>query len=166
MRQLRVLQQGVWYEIRSRVNNREPLFRQKKALAVFDRVFRDTKSRFAFEVRRRRLEGDLLTFYIRPEEGLELPEIMKWMKQTFARRYNVDAGRTGHIWGDRYWSAIVEGEIEEGGGAEKEAGEEVLAPGAGPSDHGVRPHEGKTAGAPVFSTNPPIPPPLRPPNKP
>jgi hypothetical protein len=37
---------------------------------------------FVFEIRGLRLEGDPLTFYIRPENGLELPDIMKWMKQT------------------------------------------------------------------------------------
>jgi hypothetical protein len=49
-------------------------------------------------------------FYIKPEDGEELPAIMKWMKQVFAQRYNREEGRIGHIWGDRYWSEIVEGE--------------------------------------------------------
>jgi hypothetical protein len=37
---------------------------------------------------------------------------MKWMKQVFAQRYNAMTGRIGHIWGDRYWSRILEGEPE------------------------------------------------------
>jgi hypothetical protein len=32
------------------------------------------------------------------------------MKQTFSCRFNVKTGRTGHVWGDRYWSKILEGE--------------------------------------------------------
>jgi REP element-mobilizing transposase RayT len=112
MRQLRVLAQGVWYEIRTRINNREPLFRRANALALFAVVFRETKLRFVFDVRSLRLEDDRLTFYIRPEDGFELPDIMKWMKQVFAQRFNAAAGREGHIWGDRYWSRIVEGEPE------------------------------------------------------
>jgi REP element-mobilizing transposase RayT len=140
MRKLRELQQGVWYEISTCINNREPLFQEKKALDIFDRVFRETKLRFTFEIRGRRLEGDLLTFYIRPENGLQLPDIMKWMKQTFAQRYNRATGRTGHIWGDRYWSRILEGEPpEENGG--REAG----------SATGVRPPRGKNEAAPCFS---------------
>jgi hypothetical protein len=59
---------------------------------------------------------------IRPEDGLELPEIMKWIKQTFAVRYNLLAGRTGHIWGDQYWSVILEGEPAEMTGYETETG--------------------------------------------
>jgi hypothetical protein len=81
MRQLRVLAQGVWYEVRTRINNREPLFRHYQALGIFTSVFHETKLRFMFEVRGLQLEDDLLTFYIKSEDGLELPEIMKWMKQ-------------------------------------------------------------------------------------
>ncbi|MDR2053983.1 MAG: transposase, partial [Treponema sp.] len=113
MRQLRVLQQGVWYEISTQINNRELLFRDKKAREIFEQVFRETKLRFAFEIQGLSFEGDLLKFYIRPENGLQLPDIMKWMKQTFAQRYNRWAGRTGHIWGDRYWSLILAGEPPE-----------------------------------------------------
>ncbi|MDR2344265.1 MAG: transposase [Spirochaetaceae bacterium] len=112
MRQLRVLAQGAWYEIRTRINNREPLFRRANALAIFAGVFRETELRFVFEVRGLRLEDDRLTFYIRPEDGLELPDIMKWMKQVFAQRFNAATGREGHVWGDRYWSRVVEGEPE------------------------------------------------------
>jgi REP element-mobilizing transposase RayT len=137
MRVLRELKPGVWYEIRTRVNNREPLFRHDKARMVFIRVFRETARRFAFEIRRFRLSEDWLTFYIKPAEWRELPAIMKRMKQVFAQRYNREEGRIGHLWGDRYWSHIVEG--EPAGGDEREAGR--TDPVAFP--HGVRPHEGR-----------------------
>ena len=141
MRPLRVLRQGAWYEIRSQINNREPLFRRSEALALFDQVFREAQSRFVFAVRSLRLEDDRLAFYIKPEDGMELPAIMKWMKQTFARRYNVLTGRIGHIWGDRYWSAVLEGDPPEEGAPGG-------APGTGvrPPTIGVRPSGGKKAG--------------------
>jgi hypothetical protein len=73
---------------------------------------------------------------------------MKWIKQTFAQRYNRLTGRIGHIWGDRYWSAILEGAPPEGAGA----------PG-GASTTGVRPRRGekgkKTAFPPVASVSAP-----------
>jgi hypothetical protein len=129
-----MLKQGVWYEISTRVNNREPLFRGGQAPALFDRVFRETARRFVFAVRGLSLAGDLLAFYIRPADGFELPAIMKWLKQTFAQRYNRDNGRTGHLWGDRYCSRILEGEPPDGGEAE--------AAGVPPAC-GVRPRSGK-----------------------
>jgi REP element-mobilizing transposase RayT len=144
MRKLRVLQQGVWYEIRTQINNREPLFREDKVRAIFNRVLHETELRFVFEVRGLTLEDDELRFYIRPKDGLELPAIMKWLKQTFAERYNRETGRTGHIWGDRYWSQILEGESPEG---EEHGGAAAAA------NTGVRPHGGKSKEPPGF---PPI----------
>jgi REP element-mobilizing transposase RayT len=113
MRNLRLLGQGVWYGIRTHINNREPLFRRPDALALFTCVFRQAKGRYAFEVRALRLEDDWLAFYIMPADGFQLPEIMKWLKQVFAQRFNGMDGRIGHIWGDRYWSEILEGEPPE-----------------------------------------------------
>jgi REP element-mobilizing transposase RayT len=75
--------------------------------------------RFPFEVRGLCVEADRISFYIKPEDGLELPAIMQWMKQVFAQRYNALTGRSGHIWGDRYWSLILEGEPPEGAAAVK-----------------------------------------------
>jgi REP element-mobilizing transposase RayT len=145
MRKLRELQQGVWYEISTQINNREPLFCEDTARKIFEQVFHETEHRFVFEIQGLSFEGDLLTFYIRPDDGLELPDIMKWMKQTFAQRYNRAMGRIGHIWGDRYWSRILEGEPpgeppEEGTGGRTEA-----------SANGDRPPGGKNEAVPRFS---------------
>ncbi|MDR1108458.1 MAG: transposase [Spirochaetaceae bacterium] len=157
MRHLRILKPDVWYEIHTVINNREPLFRLRQALALFRRVLDDTRKRFVFEMTELRLAGDQLTFYIKPANGLGLPAILKWMKQTFAVRYNRLTGRTGHIWGDRYWSVILEGEPPEEG--EWEAEEEVVAePKArvrNGEKGGVRPRHGEMAITPGF---PPLPP--------
>jgi hypothetical protein len=146
MRQLRLLQQGVWYEISTQINNRKPLFLISKVRDIFFRVFHEAGLRFVFEIRCLRLEGDRLTFYIKPENGLQLPEIMKWMKQTFAQRYNREAGWTGHVWGDRYWSRILEGEPPEEPPSENETGGRAGAP-----KTGVRPPKEKHEGAGGFS---------------
>jgi REP element-mobilizing transposase RayT len=147
----------VWYEIRTRINNREPLFRRYAALAIFAQVFRETTLRFVFEIRGLRLADDWLTFYIRPADGLELPVIMKWLKQVFAQRYNRVDGRIGHIWGDRYGSRVVEGEV----------GEEEVGEGCGASKAevgpwytvvGVRPQGGETAIQGAFFLIFPLPP--------
>jgi REP element-mobilizing transposase RayT len=76
-------------------------------LALFAKVFRETKQRFVFEIRSLCIAEDELRFYIKPVQGLQLPVIMKWMKQVFAQRYNQAEGREGHIWGDRYRSRIL-----------------------------------------------------------
>jgi hypothetical protein len=129
-------------------------------------VFRQTKFRFAFSIRGLHLEDDWLTFYIKPENGLELPDIMKWMKQVFAQRFNAASGRIRHIWGDRYWSRIVEGEPV---GEAAEASRELPASGAKfyESPNRVRPRWGEREGRPCFFLTYPPPPPRPPhPDKP
>jgi hypothetical protein len=83
---------------------------------------------------------------------------MKWIKQTFAVRYNLLAGRTGHIWGDRYWSLFLVGEPAVAGGYEIDAG-----PWAGVGEGGVRPQPVEmviiTGFSPVFPPPIPSPPP-------
>jgi hypothetical protein len=122
------------------------LFRRRDALVLFARVFAQAEGRYEFEVRALYLEDDWLTFYVKPADGFELPDIMKWLKQVFAQRFNGMDGRIGHIWGDRYWSEILEGEPPE----EAE----------GEGDLGVRPLYGEEAGTGrfllFFLPNPPL----------
>jgi hypothetical protein len=107
------LKQDVWYEVRTAINNREPLFTRRQAVAVFCQVFGEAHGHFDFELRGFRLDGERLSFYIRPADGMQLPAIMQWVKQTFAVRFNRCTERTGHVWGDRYWSRVLEGEPPE-----------------------------------------------------
>jgi REP element-mobilizing transposase RayT len=158
MRSLRLLKQNVWYEIYTAINNREFLFQRRRARALFDRVLDEAKKRFVFEIPGLCHADDGRAFFIRPADGLELPGIMKWIKQTFAVRYNLLTGRTGHIWGDRYWSVILEGEPAEVAGYETGAG-----PGARGRVGGVRPRPVEmviiTGFSPVFPHLVPPPPP-------
>jgi hypothetical protein len=132
MRSLRVLSNGVWYGVRTAVNNREPLFWLPKERARFEQVLNEAREIYEFELRGLRYSGPWVMFYIRPADGLQLPEIMQWVKQTYSVRYNLYDGRTGHIWGDRYASAILPGEPPE------EAEAYVFAPVVCPVSRRVR----------------------------
>jgi REP element-mobilizing transposase RayT len=122
MRKPRVLEAHAWYLVTTAVNRHEPIFLERSAVSLFNRVFREAAGLFPVEVRRLRIEADRVSFYIRPVDGFQLPEIMQWLKQTFAVRYNVMKRLDGHVWGDRYWSKVLEGEAPEAGSAAKGAG--------------------------------------------
>jgi hypothetical protein len=51
-----------------------------------------------------KIEGAWFTFYIKPDDGLKLPLIMQWMKQTFSLRFNIIVGRRGHVF---FWGGAV-----------------------------------------------------------
>jgi REP element-mobilizing transposase RayT len=127
MRKPRVLEAHAWYLVTTAVNRHEPIFLERNAVSLFNRVFREAVALFPVEARNLRVEADRVTFYIKPDDGFQLPEIMQWLKQTFAVRYNVMKRLDGHVWGDRYWSKVLEGEPPEEG---------VLAKGAGRRDCG------------------------------
>jgi hypothetical protein len=131
-----------------------------QAVELFNRVLREARKRFAIEVRHLVIQADRVSFYIKPDDGFQLPEIMQWIKQTFACRFNALKRLDGHVWGDRYWSKVIVGEPPEeeipagetgrGESVEKEraaAGGQIpkARPREGPSG-GDSHREGKTAG--------------------
>jgi hypothetical protein len=101
------------YLVSTAVNVGETLFQLRWTEDLLCRVLQDAKGNFSFEMRGLKLEGATLSFYIKPADGKELPKIMQWVKQTFSVRFNVIVGRTGHVWGERYRSEILEGEPPE-----------------------------------------------------
>jgi hypothetical protein len=102
-----MLEEDVWYLVSTAANIGEPLFDLPWARNLFSSVLRDAKGIFSFEIRGLKLEGATLSFCIKPADGLELPQIMQWLKQTFSARFNARTGRSGHVWGDRYSSEIL-----------------------------------------------------------
>jgi hypothetical protein len=170
MRKHRDLARNAWYEVRTAINDSEPIFlEQWRAKAILFRVLLSAGDLFTFEIRGLTLKGARLSFFIKPEDGFQLPAIMQWIKQTFAVRFNTRDGRTGHIWGDRYWSRVLEGEPPEGAGKADWAAVEAEAEPPTPADlrrrrrqKRVRPHQagertktGFSPEIPLLSTSPP-----------
>jgi hypothetical protein len=170
MRKQRILAQGAWYKVRTVINDGEPLFReQQRTEALLFRLLFEARKMFTFEMRGLALEGARLSFYIKPADGFQLPKIIQWLKQTFTVRYNLRAGRTGHRWGDRYWSEVLEGEPPEGAGKVDWDAMEAEAEAPTAADmrrrrklNGVRPRQAETGRKPRFRPKSPSAPRLPP----
>jgi hypothetical protein len=74
MRKPRALAAHAWYWVTTAANRHEPIFLERNAVSLFNRVFREAGALFPVEVRRLRVEADRVTFYIRPVDGFQLPE--------------------------------------------------------------------------------------------
>jgi hypothetical protein len=131
MRKPRVLEPHAWYKVFTAVNRHEPIFLGRNAVALFNRTLREAGEIFPFEVRYLIIEADRVAFYIKPADGFKLPFIMQWLKQTFTARYNAMKHLDGHVWGDRYWSKVLEGEPPEDGLPAREAVREDCGENAG-----------------------------------
>ncbi|MDR1467778.1 MAG: transposase [Spirochaetaceae bacterium] len=101
MRQVRIYEPDVWYEVSTKINRGDPLFSNQEVRDLFEQVLHETKERFVFELRNPVIESDGVSFYFKSADGSQLPKIMQWMKQTFAARFNKRFNRRGHVWGDR-----------------------------------------------------------------
>jgi REP element-mobilizing transposase RayT len=138
MRKPRILAAFAWYWVITAVNRHEPLFLDRAAVDLFNRVLREAEERFTIEVRHLVIQADRVSFYIKPADGFMLPVVMQWIKQTFACRYNAMKRLDGHVWGDRYCSKVLEGEPPEEG---------IVAGEAGRGDCAKKSGEGRAASA-------------------
>jgi REP element-mobilizing transposase RayT len=147
----RILEALAWYWVVTAINRHEPLFLDRAAVDLFNRVLREAGERFAIEVRHLVIQADRVSFYIKPADGFMLPVVMQWIKQTFACRYNAMKHLDGHTWGDRYWSKVIDGEppeeeIAAGKAVRRENGEEERVAGEGEQIPKARPREGSPDG--------------------
>jgi hypothetical protein len=79
MRMKRDLAENVWYQVRTAINNREPVFRLPWAVVLLCRVLIEAKGKFPFEMCGLVIGNEWLSFYIKPADGYQLPEITRWM---------------------------------------------------------------------------------------
>jgi hypothetical protein len=90
MRQKRKLAEHVWYRVKTAINNYEPVFQLGLAVVIFCRLLIEAKGRFPFEICGLVIGNEWLSFYIKPADGLKLPEIMQWVMNisSLSRRFH------------------------------------------------------------------------------
>ncbi|GHU25485.1 hypothetical protein FACS1894172_15060 [Spirochaetia bacterium] len=100
---------GATYHVASDVNRKafelEPDDDKELLLKVIDEA--KTKKKYKFEMHNFCIMDNHIHFLITPELGQSLSMIMKWIKQVFAIRWNLKHGKTGHFWGDRFFSREI-----------------------------------------------------------
>jgi putative transposase len=76
--------------------------------ALFLEVVAKAKERYSFSVENFCIMGNHYHLIVRPSRGTNLSRLMQWIMGVFAMRYNKLHGLTGHIWGQRFFSRIIE----------------------------------------------------------
>jgi putative transposase len=101
--------EGAWYHVTARVNRREMLFDRSAVRDLFLLLLGRAKKRYRFQVANFCVMGNHIHLQLRPERGESLSAIMRWLLGCFARTYNMKRGITGHFWGERFHSRVLEG---------------------------------------------------------
>ena len=110
-RAVRVEYEGAWYHVMARGNRREKIFVDDKDREIFLKTLGEVCGMTGWEVHAWVLMTNHYHFVIRTPEA-NLVEGMKWLQNTFTRRFNGRHKQWGRLFGDRYKSVLVEGAEE------------------------------------------------------
>jgi putative transposase len=108
MRKPRELRAGARYHVTARANRKEMILDRGAMKELFLSVVRRAKLKYDFRIENFCIMGDHFHLIIQPGRGESLAAIMRWILSVFAMTYDRVQGLTGHIWGCRFFSRIIE----------------------------------------------------------
>jgi putative transposase len=109
MRQPRQLREGARYHVTARINRKETLLEYRSVRELFLSMVVRAKKKYRFRIWNFCLMDNHIHFLIEPAKGESLSAIMRWILGVFAMSYNKKNGLTGHVWGERFHSRILDG---------------------------------------------------------
>lgn len=106
-RPLRIIQTELPYHLVCRTNNRSFRFHQRQATRIFFHVLKETYEKYNFLIHHVVLMSNHYHIVATATER-NLHKAMQYLNSRIAVRFNRTVGRTGHLWGDRYGSCIID----------------------------------------------------------
>ena len=106
-RQLRIEYEDAVYHVLAKGNRRELIFQDRRDREMFLRTLGEACDRTGFRVYAWVLMGNHYHAVIRTPNA-NLVEGMRWLQNTYTRRFNVRHQQWGRLFGDRYKSILVE----------------------------------------------------------
>jgi REP element-mobilizing transposase RayT len=100
---------GATYHVTSKFDHGDMILldpRFKKLLLFF---IKKAKLKFHFSFWDFCIMDNHIHLSIKPGKDGNLSKIMQWIKCNFAKAWNKANGRTGHVWGERFYSRIISG---------------------------------------------------------
>jgi putative transposase len=75
---------------------------------LFLSVLVRAKKKYKFRIENFTVMGNHYHLVLQPAPGESLSRIMQWIMSVFAMAYNAKCGLTGHVWGQRFYSKIID----------------------------------------------------------
>ena len=112
MRPPRLSYAGGHYHITTRCNNREFLFKDSDDFKLYLNIVKKGKEKYDVKIYAYALmHNHVHLLACTPEKG-NVSEFMNYVNGQFARKYNKIHNRSGHFWGERFHSTIVEADSQ------------------------------------------------------
>ena len=112
MERRRLLVAGSTYHVSSRINGGDKRLRQKKIKNLYLDIIKRAKEKYTFEIENFCIMNNHVHLVIKPLEDSSLSRIMQWISSVFAKEWNKRHHRNGHVWGERFFSRIIEGAVD------------------------------------------------------
>lgn len=109
-RHLRIEFAGAFYHVMARGNRREAIFLDDEDRHFFLKVLSQACGQTGWRVHAWVLMRNHYHLCLETPEP-NLVEGMKWVQNTYTRRFNLRHGQWGRLFGDRYKSVVVEGDL-------------------------------------------------------
>ena len=108
MRPPRISFVGGVYHVNVRCNNREFNFKDDEDFALYLRILLDVKLKYRVKIYAYILTHNHVHLLVGTPDKDNLSNFMRDLNGRFARAYNKKHGRTGHFWGERFFSTVIE----------------------------------------------------------
>ena len=108
MRKPRLLKDSAIYHVTARANRGEMIFHCPAMRQLFLNILKRAKQKYGFSVHNFCIMGNHIHLIIRPSRKGSLSKIMRWVLGLFARAWNKAHFVKGHVWGDRFFSKIID----------------------------------------------------------
>ena len=107
MRRKRIINNGAFYHVTSRTNDRIRVFGNKLGQKVMLMTLQNAKEKYHFNLANFCIMPTHIHLLIKPDEGNSLSRIMQWIKTVSAKWWNSIHGSEDHMWGERYFAREI-----------------------------------------------------------
>ncbi|MDR2518530.1 MAG: transposase, partial [Spirochaetaceae bacterium] len=96
------------YHVTARANRSENIFFCPAMRRLFLSTLKRAKKKYPFAIHNFCVMSNHIHLIIQPGPDANLSRIMQWVLGVFARAWNRAHGVKGHVWGDRFFSKILD----------------------------------------------------------
>ena len=112
MRICRKLLDGAEYHVSARINRGEMALLPEEEKTLMLTVIKRAKKRYHFQIKNFCIMNNHIHLLIKPGKNESLSRIMQWILSVFAMTWNRRHNLKGHVWGERFYSRIIEGIVD------------------------------------------------------
>jgi putative transposase len=107
-----MLRDGAEYHVTARINRSEMILLPEEEKKLMLTIIERAKKRYRFQLKNFCIMNNHIHFLIKPGKNESLSRIMQWILSVFAMTWNRKHNLKGHVWGERFYSRIIEGIVD------------------------------------------------------